>query len=185
MSRMLVAVLLTAGLIGTQALIFARAQVDEYAAARRGRSWFTGPVQERDLSFLSVAAHRSLSAMANDIPSDARVLLVSLSPFLAPYDFYLAPRALRILIEVDDQLAQRAIERYPQSANQARRYLQQIEERGQRLTSEHLRVALATCDWLIVFMGRVEELPLGPDAPQLVPVGRHEQAALFRVEHEQ
>jgi hypothetical protein len=173
---------LAVALVGAQAFVFASAQVDEFAAARRGRRWFTGPVQERDLSFLSVAAQRSLSGIDAELPSDARVLLVSLSPFLAPYDFYLAPRTLRVLIHVDEQLGERAIGRFPQSAGQARRYLRQIEQRGQRLTPEHLHEALLDCDWLIVFMGALEALPLGEDAPRLVPVTRHEQAALFRVE---
>jgi hypothetical protein len=168
--------------VGGQAFVFARAQVDELAAARLGRRWFTGADQERDISFLSVAAERGLSALARELPPDARVLLVSLSPFLAPYDFYLAPRRLRLLIHVDETLAERAIERFPQSAGQARRHMRQIEERGQRLTPEHLAEALGQSDWLIVFMGGVESLPLGPGAPRLVPVAQHEQAALFRVE---
>jgi len=180
--RTLVLALLVAGLIGVQALVFARSQAGGFEAARLGRRWFTGPGQERDLSFLSVAAERSLTGIAAHLPPDARVLLVSGTPFLAPYDFYLAPRPLSLLIDVDDELTERAIEHFPQSAGQARRYRRQIEERRQRLTPEHLHEALSRCDWLIVFMGGPDTLPPLADGPRLLPVAEFEQAALLRVE---
>lgn len=179
--RTLALALLAVGLVGVQAVVFARAQADEYRAARLGRHWFTGPEQTRDLSFLSATACRSLSAVATAMPPDARVLLVSRVPFLAPYDFYLLPRRLRILVEVDEQLAERAAERFPHAAQHARDFLARIVERGQRLTPDHLREGLAASDWLVVFMGDVGTLPLGPDAPWLQRVSEHEAATLYRV----
>ena len=138
------------------------------------------------MAYLPIAAARNLGALEPRIPPRARVLLVTPSPFVLAYDFYLAPRPLTVLMRVDPTLLERAASRHPATARQAERWLTQIVERGQALTPERLAAELPRADWVVTFLADAEEL--GLLAPGLLPPGarlelvdQQDQAALYEL----
>jgi len=178
---------LVAGLVvGLQLVVFARATAQALPLLWQGRQWFSGPHQP-DVAYLPIAAARSLGPLEPSIPREARVLLVTPSPFVLPYDFYLAPRPLTLLMRVDPTLIEKAAALHPATARQAERWLTKIFERGQVLTEERLRAELPRADYVVTFLGDAAQLGLLapgllPPGARLEPVDRQDQAALYRVE---
>jgi len=178
-------VLLAGLLVGLQALVFAGTVGDSLVLLWRGRQWFSGPGQP-DVAYVPIAAARNLGALEPEIPADARVLLVTPSPFVVAYDFYLAPRPLTVLMRLDPTLIEKAAASHPATARQAERWLSQLEARGQALTVERLRQELPRADYVLTFLGDAGQLGLDrpgllPPGATLEPVDRREQAALYRV----
>ena len=141
---------------------------------------------QADAGFVPIAAARSLGPLEAQIPRTARVLLVTPSPFVVPYDFYLAPRPLTVLMRLDATLIDKAAALHPATARQAGRWLAQMQARGQSLTEERLRAELPRADYVITFLGDAPQL--GLMQPGLLPPGgslelvdQHEQAALYRL----
>lgn len=172
-------------LVSVQLVVFARTESEALRLLWQGREWFAGPARP-DVSYLTIAAARDLGALEPRIPRQARVLVVTPSPFVIPYDFYLAPRPLTVLMRLDPALAERYATVNPATGRQAARWLQQLEERGQSLTDEHLRAALPGADYVVVFQGDAEAV--GLQRPGLLPpparlelVAREGQSTLYRV----
>ena len=67
----------------------------------------------------------------------------------------------------------------PAAGRQASRWLEQMEERGQSLTDEHLRAALPAADYVVVFQGDAAAVGLQPARLELV--AREGQSTLYRV----
>lgn len=114
------------------------------------------------------------------------MLLVTSSPFVVPYDFYLAPRPLTVLMRLDATLLEKVAALYPATARQAERWLAQMQARGQSLTEERLRAELPRADYVITFLGDAAQLGLQqagmlPPGESLELVDRQEQAALYRL----
>ncbi|HZM00940.1 MAG TPA: hypothetical protein VFD43_11890 [Planctomycetota bacterium] len=173
-------------LVGVQLLVFARTEGDALPLLWQGRQWFRGPPRT-DVAYLSIAAARNLEPLAALIPSDARVLLVTPSPFVVPYDFYFAPRPLAVLMRLDPTLIEKAAASHPGTARQAERWLAKIEERGQALTAERLRQELPRADYVVTFLADAAQLGLHradllPPGSRLHEVDQREQAMLYRLE---
>ena len=163
--------------VGVQLVVFAGTESEALRLLWQGREWFAGPARA-DVSFLTIAAARDLGALEPRIPREARVLVVTTSPFVVPYDFYLAPRPLTVLMRLDPALVERYAAVMPAMARQATHWLQEMEERGQSLTDEHLREALSRADYVLVFLGDAESVGL---AARLELVAREGQSTLYRV----
>ena len=178
--------MLVAGLlVGIQLVVFVRTEGEALKLLWQGRQWFSGPAQS-DVAYLPIAAARNLAPLEPQIPLDARVLLVTPSPFVVPYDFYLAPRPLTVLMRLDATLLEKAATLHPSTARQAERWLAQMQERGQSLTEERLQQELPRADYVITFLGDAAQLGLQkpgllPPGSRLELVNRQEQAALYRV----
>jgi hypothetical protein len=165
--------------------VFARAESAALPLLWQGRQWFQGPHQP-DVAYLPIAAARNLGPLEPRIPRQARVLLVTPSPFVLPYDFYFAPRPLTVLMRVDPTLVERAAAHHPATARQAERWLAQIVERGQALTDERLAVELPRADYVVTFLADAAQLGLLapgllPPGARLEPVDRQDQAVLYEL----
>lgn len=172
-------------LVGVQLVVFAGTESEALRLLWQGREWFAGPARP-DVAYLTIAAARDLGALEPRIPQQARVLVVTSSPFVVPYDFYLAPRPLTVLMRLDPALIERYAAAMPAVARQASRFLRQFEERGQSLTDEHLRAALPQADYVIVFQGDAATVGLPrpdllPPAARLELVAREGQSTLYRL----
>lgn len=151
----------------------------------QGHEWFTG-APRADVAYVPIAAARNLAPLEPQIPQQARVLLVTPSPFVAPYDFYLAPRPLTVLMRLDATLIEKAVAQHPATARQAERLLAQLQQRDLSLTEERLRQELPRADYVVTFLGDAVQLGLQkpgilPPGASLQPIDRQEQAALYRV----
>ena len=165
--------------------MFARAESEALPLLWQGRQWFRGPHQPV-VAYLPIAAARNLAPLEPRIPPQARVLLVTSTPFVLPYDFYFAPRPLTVLMRVDPTLIERYATRLPATARQAERWLDQIVARGQELTHERLAAELPRADYVVTFLAGAEELGLLapgllPPGARLEPVDRQDQAALYEL----
>jgi hypothetical protein len=173
-------------LVGVQLLVFARTESEALGLLWQGREWFAGPPRP-DVAYLTVAAARELGALEPRLPPQARVLVVTTSPFVVPYDFYLAPRSLTVLMRLDPALVERYAAVSPATARQATRWLAEMEERGQALTDERLREALPRADYVLVFLGDaaavgLQRAELLPAHARLELVAREGQSTLYRLE---
>lgn len=172
-------------LVGVQLLVFVRVESEALRLLWRGGQWAPSEGVP-DVAFLPLAAAHSLGALEPQIPRDARVLLVTPSPFVVPYDFYLAPRPLTVLMRLDATLVEKAAALHPGTARQAQRWLEKLQARGMALTEERLRAELPRADYVITFLGDAAQL--GLLRPELLPPGaslalvdRQPQAALYRL----
>ena len=171
--------------VGVQLVVFLGTEVPALRLTWQGREWFAGPPRP-DVSYLTIAAARELAALEPRLPQQARVLVVTPSPFVVPYDFYLEPRPLTVLMRLDPALVERYAAAAPAVARQASRLLEQLEERGQSLTDEHLRAALPHADYVLVFQGDaaavgLQRTELLPAQARLELVAREGRSTLYEL----
>ena len=182
MTRPRVATLLVVGLVAVQLVA---AWPPMVAGLERARGVHQGLEHPDPLGLAGNAAFAALldlPPLLQDVPDDARVLLV-VGPVLPfAWDFYVLPRPLDVLVSAPERLVKRAVRRI-ETADVLKGWLAYLDGRGMLLTPERLADALARHDVLVAFAIDLDDLGLPPDvaAGRLQQVDSHGVATLYRI----
>jgi hypothetical protein len=128
-----------------------------------------------------IQAYRSLPAVAERIPRNARTLLVTPHLDFTNYELYFVPRPFRLLRRCPPNAVEFVRAHAPEHAAKFEERYRQMLERRLVLTPQRLAADLAWCEFLVVFApGELAsgELAL-PQRAELVL--HHRQAALYRL----
>ncbi len=123
---------------------------------------------------------RALPVLLRDVPTDARVLLVSSLFAQVPYEYYVLPRPFRMLLVWSDQVLALIDQHLPQLSVEARRRQERLRGWDALLTAESLARGVAWAQFVVVAGPWLPELEL--HKARLEAVGEpRPQFAVYRV----